>query len=286
MVDAKAVAKQTRPPPRFTDATLLTAMETAGRALPEKELADAMRECGLGTPATRAAILEVLLKREYAARDGKSLAGDRQGHRPHRRRPREREEPRDDRRVGGEARAHRARHGRLRRVHGGHRGLRARGGRERPRRRAAGPGGPREGLEPRVAASRGPGGPGERPRAGAREPAPERARELEARRSAPERALAASPVARVAAPAAAPRRPPSSPDALVSLLQREVRLRVVQAVPGRGVPRGDARARRAARDAHRRGQVPLLPAPRPGARRHDARREPAHRADGGSGRAS
>ena len=73
VVDAKAVEKQTRPPPRFTDATLLTAMETAGRGLPEKEIADAMRECGLGTPATRAAILEVLLKREYAARDGKSL---------------------------------------------------------------------------------------------------------------------------------------------------------------------------------------------------------------------
>jgi DNA topoisomerase III len=73
IVDARVVEKQTRPPPRFTDATLLTAMETAGRGLPEKEIADAMRECGLGTPATRAAILEVLLKREYVARDGKSL---------------------------------------------------------------------------------------------------------------------------------------------------------------------------------------------------------------------
>ncbi len=73
VVDVKAVEKQTRPPPRYTDATLLTAMETAGRGLPEKEIADAMRECGLGTPATRAAILEVLLKREYLARDGKSL---------------------------------------------------------------------------------------------------------------------------------------------------------------------------------------------------------------------
>jgi DNA topoisomerase-3 len=73
LVDAKAVEKQTRAPPRFTDATLLTAMETAGRGLPEKEIADAMRECGLGTPATRAAILEVLLRRDYVARDGKSL---------------------------------------------------------------------------------------------------------------------------------------------------------------------------------------------------------------------
>ena len=73
VTDAKAVEKQTRPPPRFTDATLLTAMETAGRGLPEKEIAEAMRECGLGTPATRAAIIETLLKREYAVREGKSL---------------------------------------------------------------------------------------------------------------------------------------------------------------------------------------------------------------------
>jgi DNA topoisomerase-3 len=73
VVGVRAVEKQTRPPPRFTDATILTAMETAGRGLPEKEIADAMRECGLGTPATRAAILEVLLRREYVARDGKSL---------------------------------------------------------------------------------------------------------------------------------------------------------------------------------------------------------------------
>ncbi len=79
VVDAKPVAKQTRPPPRYTDASLLTAMEHAGRAVPEKELADAMRECGLGTPATRAAILEVLLKREYAVRDGKSLVSTEKG---------------------------------------------------------------------------------------------------------------------------------------------------------------------------------------------------------------
>jgi DNA topoisomerase III len=73
VVEAKAVAKQTRPPPRFNDATLLTAMETAGRSLPEKEIAAAMRECGLGTPATRAATIELLLRREYVKRDGKSL---------------------------------------------------------------------------------------------------------------------------------------------------------------------------------------------------------------------
>src|SRR5581483_8501274 len=64
---------RTRPPKRFTEATLLTAMETAGKTLDEKELSDAMKENGLGTPATRAAIIEVLLKRGYVVREGKSL---------------------------------------------------------------------------------------------------------------------------------------------------------------------------------------------------------------------
>ncbi|AKU97724.1 DNA topoisomerase III [Labilithrix luteola] len=79
VADAKAVAKKTRPPPRFTDGTLLTAMETAGRTLDEKELSRAMRDRGLGTPATRAAILETLLRREYVVRDGKLLAATDKG---------------------------------------------------------------------------------------------------------------------------------------------------------------------------------------------------------------
>lgn len=70
---AKPVAKKTRPPSAFTDATLLTAMETAGRTMEDKEIAQAMRECGLGTPATRAATIEGLLSRQYLRRDGKSL---------------------------------------------------------------------------------------------------------------------------------------------------------------------------------------------------------------------
>jgi DNA topoisomerase-3 len=73
VLDAEAVKKRTRPPPRFTDATLLTAMETAGKALDDKELSDAMRECGLGTPATRAQIIETLLARKYLARRDKAL---------------------------------------------------------------------------------------------------------------------------------------------------------------------------------------------------------------------
>jgi DNA topoisomerase-3 len=73
VLDCEAVAKKTRPPKRLTDATLLTAMETAGKTLDDKELSDAMKESGLGTPATRAQIIEVLLKRGFIARRGKSL---------------------------------------------------------------------------------------------------------------------------------------------------------------------------------------------------------------------
>src|SRR5262249_47211762 len=79
VVDARAEAKRTRPPRRFTDASLLTAMETAGRTLDDRELAEAMRETGLGTPATRAEIIETLVRREYVARQGRSLAATEKG---------------------------------------------------------------------------------------------------------------------------------------------------------------------------------------------------------------
>jgi DNA topoisomerase-3 len=73
VLEAAGVRKKTRAPKRFTEATLLTAMETAGKTLDEKELSDAMKESGLGTPATRASIIEVLLKRNYILREGKNL---------------------------------------------------------------------------------------------------------------------------------------------------------------------------------------------------------------------
>ncbi|MCX6635117.1 MAG: DNA topoisomerase 3, partial [Acidobacteria bacterium] len=73
ILDAEVVQKKTRPPKRFTEGTLLTAMETAGKTLDDKELSEAMKESGLGTPATRAQIIEVLLKREFMLRRGKSL---------------------------------------------------------------------------------------------------------------------------------------------------------------------------------------------------------------------
>ncbi|GMV43469.1 MAG: hypothetical protein AMXMBFR64_51850 [Myxococcales bacterium] len=65
---------ETQPPKRHTEATLLGAMERAGQELEEAELRRAMKEAGLGTPATRAAIIEGLLHRGFVARDGKSLA--------------------------------------------------------------------------------------------------------------------------------------------------------------------------------------------------------------------
>ncbi len=73
LLAAKAVKKQTRPPPRFTEATLLTAMESAGKTLDSKQLSEAMKERGIGTPATRASIIETLLKRDYAEREKKQL---------------------------------------------------------------------------------------------------------------------------------------------------------------------------------------------------------------------
>ena len=73
VLDARKVNKETRPPRHFTEGTLLTAMETAGRALDDKELSDAMRDSGLGTPATRAATIETLLSRGYIKRSAKTL---------------------------------------------------------------------------------------------------------------------------------------------------------------------------------------------------------------------
>ena len=65
--------KQTRPPPRYTDALVLAAMEGAGNAIDDETLRRAMKDSGLGTPATRAQILETLLERGYLERDAKTL---------------------------------------------------------------------------------------------------------------------------------------------------------------------------------------------------------------------
>jgi DNA topoisomerase III len=72
-VDAESEARETKPPPRYTEATLLSGMETAGKLVDDEELREAMKERGLGTPATRAEIIETLIRREYVERAGKDL---------------------------------------------------------------------------------------------------------------------------------------------------------------------------------------------------------------------
>ena len=145
------VTKQTRPPPRHTEATLLGAMESAGRDISDAALRAAMRDSGLGTPATRAATIETLIRRTFVARDGKNLVADRPGDRAHRRPSGE--EPglaRADRDLGGASFARGARRGDARRVHGGHLTLRERRrGRDPPRRRRWA--GPRRDAPPRTA---------------------------------------------------------------------------------------------------------------------------------------
>ncbi len=64
---------RTKPPPRFSEATLLSAMEHSGKLVDDEELADAMKERGLGTPATRAAIIEKLINEKYVLREHKEL---------------------------------------------------------------------------------------------------------------------------------------------------------------------------------------------------------------------
>jgi DNA topoisomerase-3 len=76
---AEAVAKQTKAPPRYSESSLLGAMETAGKKIEDEELRLAMKESGLGTPATRAAIIETLLKRGYVEREKKSLVATPKG---------------------------------------------------------------------------------------------------------------------------------------------------------------------------------------------------------------
>ena len=70
-VEAKGL--KTRPPARYSEATLLGAMEGAGKLVEDDELREAMQEKGLGTPATRAAIIEGLINEKYIVRDGREM---------------------------------------------------------------------------------------------------------------------------------------------------------------------------------------------------------------------
>jgi DNA topoisomerase-3 len=71
--DVDVLALRTKPPARYTEATLLSAMEGAGKLIDDDELRAAMHEKGLGTPATRAAIIEGLISEKYMLRDGREL---------------------------------------------------------------------------------------------------------------------------------------------------------------------------------------------------------------------
>jgi DNA topoisomerase-3 len=81
-VDTRAVevlAKETKPPRRYSDASLLAAMETAGKLVDDDELREVMKESGIGTPATRAAIIERLIDVGYVERDGRALVPTEKG---------------------------------------------------------------------------------------------------------------------------------------------------------------------------------------------------------------
>ncbi|MCS3010738.1 DNA topoisomerase [Bacteroides thetaiotaomicron] len=70
---------KTKPKPLHTESTLLAAMETAGKEIEDDTMCQAMKDCGIGTPATRAAIIETLLKREYMVRQQKKLVPTEKG---------------------------------------------------------------------------------------------------------------------------------------------------------------------------------------------------------------
>ena len=70
---------KTKPKPLHTESTLLAAMETAGKEIEDDTMRQAIKDCGIGTPATRAAIIETLLKREYMVRQQKKLVPTEKG---------------------------------------------------------------------------------------------------------------------------------------------------------------------------------------------------------------
>ena len=73
LVNADIIEHKTKPKPLYTEATLLSAMENAGKDVKEDDKRKAMAECGIGTPATRANIIETLILRDYIRRDKKSI---------------------------------------------------------------------------------------------------------------------------------------------------------------------------------------------------------------------
>ncbi|HXY60197.1 MAG TPA: DNA topoisomerase III [Chthoniobacterales bacterium] len=79
VLDIEVTQNETKPPARFTEATLLSAMEGAGKLVEDEELREAMREKGLGTPATRSTIIEGLIHDGYVHRQGRDLIATAKG---------------------------------------------------------------------------------------------------------------------------------------------------------------------------------------------------------------
>ena len=77
--DCEIQKKQTKPRPLHTEASLLSSMESAGKEVEDEQQREAMKECGIGTPATRASIIETLFSREYIVREKKSLVPTNKG---------------------------------------------------------------------------------------------------------------------------------------------------------------------------------------------------------------
>ncbi|HWX51667.1 MAG TPA: DNA topoisomerase, partial [Solirubrobacteraceae bacterium] len=78
-LEIESTRKETKPPRRYSDASLLGAMETAGKLVDDEELREAMKDSGIGTPATRSAIIERLIQVAYLERDGRALVATEKG---------------------------------------------------------------------------------------------------------------------------------------------------------------------------------------------------------------
>jgi DNA topoisomerase III len=78
-LEVESLEKVTKPPRRYSDASLLGAMETAGKLVEDDELREAMKDSGIGTPATRAAIIERLIDVGYVEREGRALVATEKG---------------------------------------------------------------------------------------------------------------------------------------------------------------------------------------------------------------
>jgi DNA topoisomerase III len=77
--EIESLRRETKPPRRYSDASLLGAMETAGKLVDDDELREAMKDSGIGTPATRSAIIERLIQVGYVERDGRALVATEKG---------------------------------------------------------------------------------------------------------------------------------------------------------------------------------------------------------------